>query len=109
MWPLPDQTAAQRAAFAEGAQIGTSYAALAFFCAMFTSATLIRKAAFESVGGYDESLDAYEDWDLYLRLSLKWRLSDFKRSSRPRCCSPPMVFGGARSRIGAPSLRNSVP
>jgi hypothetical protein len=41
---------------------------------MFTSATLIRRSAFESVDGFDESLDAYEDWDLYLRLSLRWRL-----------------------------------
>ena len=37
---------------------------------MYTSATLIRRHAFEEIGGYDESLDAYEDWDLYLRLSL---------------------------------------
>jgi glycosyltransferase involved in cell wall biosynthesis len=73
--PLPEQTEAQSAAFAEAARLGTSYGALAGFCAMYTSATLIRKRAFGSVGGYDESLDAYEDWDLYLRLSLNWRLS----------------------------------
>jgi cellulose synthase/poly-beta-1,6-N-acetylglucosamine synthase-like glycosyltransferase len=73
--PLPGQTEAQSAAFVTARRLGTSYGALAGFCAMFTSATLIRKRAFESVGGYDESLDAYEDWDLYLRLSLNWRLS----------------------------------
>ena len=73
--PLPDKTATQSAAFAEADRVGTSYPALAGFCAMFTSATLIRKRAFESVGGYDESLDALEDWDLYLRLALDWRLS----------------------------------
>jgi glycosyltransferase involved in cell wall biosynthesis len=72
--PLPEQTAAQNASFLEAQNVGTSYAALAGFCAMFTSATLIRKEAFDSVGGYDESLDAYEDWDFYLRLSLDWRL-----------------------------------
>jgi cellulose synthase/poly-beta-1,6-N-acetylglucosamine synthase-like glycosyltransferase len=73
--PVPEQTAAQNASFRKAQQLGTSYRALAGFCAMFTSATLIRKDAFESVGGYDESLDAYEDWDLYLRLSLEWRLT----------------------------------
>jgi len=73
--PLPQESAAQTAAFAEARRVGTSYPALAGFCAMFTSATLIRKRAFDDVGGYDESLDAYEDWDLYLRLSLGWRLS----------------------------------
>ena len=61
--------------FSRRSSVGTSYGALAGFCAMFTSATLIRKEAFESVGGYDESLDAYEDWDLYLRLALDWRLT----------------------------------
>jgi GT2 family glycosyltransferase len=71
----PELTAVQRASFVEGRRLGTSYAAVARFSAMFTSATLIRKRALESVGGYDEGLDAYEDWDLYLRLSLSWRLA----------------------------------
>jgi len=73
--PLPELTAAQNASFLKAQRVGTSYGALAGFCAMFTSATLIRKQAFESVNGYDESLDAYEDWDLYLRLALDWRLT----------------------------------
>jgi hypothetical protein len=42
---------------------------------MFTSATAIRRTSFDQVGGYDETLDAYEDWDLYLRLSLIGRLA----------------------------------
>ncbi len=42
---------------------------------MFTSGTVIRKAAFEDVGGYDESFaETNEDLDLYLRLSLRWKL-----------------------------------
>ncbi|MFL6036833.1 MAG: glycosyltransferase family 2 protein [Gaiellaceae bacterium] len=72
---LPDESRAQRASFAKGERLGTSYASIAEFSAMFTSATLMRRSALFSVGGYDETLDAYEDWDLYLRLSLRWRLA----------------------------------
>jgi glycosyltransferase involved in cell wall biosynthesis len=64
-----------RAAFEAAERIGTTYEALASVCTMFTSATLIRRRAFEDVGGYDEALEVYEDWDLYLRLALHWRLT----------------------------------
>lgn len=67
-------TVIQNRAIGDAAQFGTTYAALARRCVMFTSATLMRRAAIEAVGGYDETLDAYEDWDLYLRLSLEWQL-----------------------------------
>jgi glycosyltransferase involved in cell wall biosynthesis len=29
---------------------------------------LIRREAFDAAGGYDEAVDGYEDWDLYLRM-----------------------------------------
>ncbi|MDX6513001.1 MAG: hypothetical protein QOE36_2505 [Gaiellaceae bacterium] len=35
---------------------------------IYTSATLVRRDAFLSAGGYDPALDAYEDLDLYLRI-----------------------------------------
>jgi GT2 family glycosyltransferase len=72
--PLPRQTAQHSRDRAKARRIGTSYPALASFCSMYTSATLIRRSAVEEIGGYDESLDTYEDWDLYLRLSLIGRL-----------------------------------
>lgn len=59
---------------AEATRVGTSYEALAGYCAMYTSATLLRRSAFEAAGGYDESIDVFEDWDLYLRLALIGRL-----------------------------------
>jgi glycosyltransferase involved in cell wall biosynthesis len=67
-------TAEQNRQLAEGARRTTTYEGLAAHCAMFTSATLLRRSAFEAVGGYDELLETYEDWDLYLRLSLGYRL-----------------------------------
>jgi hypothetical protein len=59
---------------AKARAVGTGYPALASFCSMYTSATLMRREALEQIGGFDESLDVYEDWDLYLRLSLTWNL-----------------------------------
>src|SRR5258708_27165607 len=50
-------TTEQDRQLAEGERRGTTYRALADYCAMYTSATLIRRAAFEAVGGYDESLE----------------------------------------------------
>jgi hypothetical protein len=41
---------------------------------MYRSATLMRRNSLEAVDGYDEDLDTYEDWDLYLRLSLQGSL-----------------------------------
>jgi GT2 family glycosyltransferase len=66
----PESSAIQQASFAAGTRIGLDYPGLAEFCAMYTSATAIRRTSFDEIGGYDESLEAYEDWDLYLRLSL---------------------------------------
>lgn len=68
-------TALHRSRYALGERAGLDYAGLAEICAMFTSATAVRRDAFLEIGGYDESLDAYEDWDLYLRLSLVGRLA----------------------------------
>jgi glycosyltransferase involved in cell wall biosynthesis len=42
---------------------------LATRCPIYTSATMVRRDAFLNAGGYDPRFDAYEDLDLYLRLS----------------------------------------
>jgi glycosyltransferase involved in cell wall biosynthesis len=41
---------------------------LLFRCPFCHSSVLMRRAAFEAVAGYDESLPYAEDWDLWLRL-----------------------------------------
>jgi glycosyltransferase involved in cell wall biosynthesis len=38
----------------------------------YTSTLLVRREAFEAVGGFDEQLDCFEDWDLCLRLARDW-------------------------------------
>jgi GT2 family glycosyltransferase len=38
------------------------------FCNIATSSVLMQKKLFERLGGFDESLEVYEDYDLWLRL-----------------------------------------
>lgn len=72
---IPLRMAEQIAGQSKGRSLGTRYQALASFCSMYTSSTLIRRDAIKSIGGFDESLDTYEDWDLYLRLALVGELA----------------------------------
>lgn len=38
------------------------------------STVIVRRKAFEEIGGFDESLRYCEDWDLYLRLARRYRI-----------------------------------
>lgn len=64
-----DETAAQRLRFAQLLQRGPTYESLLIDCPIFTSGTMVRRDAFLAAGGYDARHDAYEDLDLYLRLT----------------------------------------
>ena len=66
---LPEGTELERRRFAALVARGPSYEGLLVDCPIYTSATMVRREAFLAVGGYDPALDAYEDLDLYLRLS----------------------------------------
>jgi len=66
----PQETALHRNLYVELCGRGHSYADLAYSCLMFTSTAVVRRSAFEKVGGYDERFCQKEDLDLYLRLSL---------------------------------------
>lgn len=48
---------------------GCSIEAIARRCPIYTSTVMVRRDAFLEVGGFDPSLDVYEDLDLYARLS----------------------------------------
>ena len=59
---------------------------------------VFRKEALQAVGGYDESLPAYEDWDLYLRLARAGREGDVApvEGQRYRRHADSMTFGHTR-------------
>jgi GT2 family glycosyltransferase len=68
--PLGDWTAILSARFDELVGRGSTYDAIAELGGpLYTSATMMRRDAFLTVGGYDPAFDAHEDIDLYLRLA----------------------------------------
>jgi glycosyltransferase involved in cell wall biosynthesis len=68
--PGPDLTKLHHELYDVSERLGTSYSGQCVRFTAFTSATLMRRAALEEIGGYDERLPAMEDVDLYLRLAL---------------------------------------
>lgn len=61
-----------------------------------TSTYLIRRAALDSVGRFDQSLEARQDWDLWIRLAARYRIEVvgeplvyYRQHSGPRTISDP--------------------
>jgi glycosyltransferase involved in cell wall biosynthesis len=71
--PLPDETARHHALFSAAHRAPVTYAGYAFDCRCFSSAVTARVAAIEDVGLYDPAL-LLDDYDLYLRLALGWKI-----------------------------------
>ncbi len=42
---------------------------------MYTSTVLVRRAAIEAAGGFDERRDVIEDYDLWLRIAARWPIT----------------------------------
>jgi glycosyltransferase involved in cell wall biosynthesis len=71
--PLPDETQRHHELFSAAHRSGVTYAGYAFDCRCFSSAITVRKQAVEEVGFYDPAL-LLDDYDLYLRLALAWKI-----------------------------------
>ena len=71
--PLPEETVRHHELFSRAHRNGVTYAGYAFDCRCFSSATTLRVEAVRDVGLYDPAL-LLDDYDLYLRLALEWRI-----------------------------------
>jgi len=56
----------------EGRPAGWIFSALLCRNFITTSAAIVRRQALERVGGFDESIRGMEDWDLWLRLAVRY-------------------------------------
>jgi glycosyltransferase involved in cell wall biosynthesis len=70
---LAEETARHHALFSAAHRNGVTYAGYAFDCRCFSSAITARVDAIRDVGMYDAAL-LLDDYDLYLRLALDWRI-----------------------------------
>lgn len=67
--PLPAESEIERRRFDRLLARGAGLESLLVDCPIYTSATMVRRDAFLELGGYRVELDAYEDLDLYLRMT----------------------------------------
>lgn len=68
------QTHLREALYSQALKRGYSYEAMSQQCIMFLSTVMLRAELLPNIGGMDEHIVAFEDWDWYLRLSLHTRI-----------------------------------
>lgn len=56
-------------------RIGYIYEGMSKQCIMFLSTVMLRKDYLDKVGFFDSRIPAFEDWDFYLRFSLKYQIA----------------------------------
>jgi glycosyltransferase involved in cell wall biosynthesis len=72
---LPEATSSRLVAYDKALKKGYTYEAMSGHCLMFLSTVFIRRECLEAVGPFDPDIPAFEDWDLYLRVALKYRIA----------------------------------
>jgi hypothetical protein len=75
---------------------GCTYEALLKDCMVWTSTVLVEKAALDEAGGFDESLELGEDYDLWLRLSRTMPMLGLEQPTALYRQHPHSITRGAR-------------
>lgn len=55
-------------------EIGYTYVGMSRACVMFISSVMARKDCFDKIGLFDPRTETYEDWDLYLRIAMRYKI-----------------------------------
>ena len=72
--PLGKETKKHLRSYHKAMRIGYTYEGMSRLCTMYTSSVVIRRCCLDKVGLFDSSMEAFEDWDIYLRLALKYEI-----------------------------------
>lgn len=78
--PLRKATKHHLKLYKKAIKMGYAYEGMSQLCIMFLSTTMVRKWCFDKVGLFDPNIPAFEDWDFYLRLALKYPIGTIKES-----------------------------
>ena len=73
--PLEKETKKHLRSYRKATRIGYTYEGMSRLCVMYTSSVMIRKACFARIGFFDSNIEAFEDWDIYLRFALEYKIS----------------------------------
>lgn len=71
---LAKETRIRHKLYKKAIRIGYTYEGMSELCIMFLSTVMLRKNCFDKVGSFDSNMPAFEDWDFYLRLALRYRI-----------------------------------
>ncbi len=72
---LEKETTKWRALYEMALRRGYTYEAMSLECVMYLSSVMVRRECFDSVGLFDASIPAFEDWDWYLRFALQYEVA----------------------------------
>lgn len=72
---LPKETKKQVKLYRKAMKLGYTYEGMSQLCLMFTSTVMVRRACLDKIGLFDSRVEAFEDWDFYLRFALKYPIA----------------------------------
>ena len=77
---LDRETKSLRMLYQKALKSGYTYEAMSHLCPLFSSSVMLRRQCLESCGYFDKDIEAFEDWDFYLRFARDYRIGTIPES-----------------------------
>lgn len=76
---LREETQKRMEKYQEALKHGYTYEGMSELCIMWLSSVMVRRECFERVGLFDPNISGLEDWDLYLRIALNYKIHTIQK------------------------------
>ena len=73
--PLRKETKKHLRVYRRALRLGYAYEVISRMCLMYTSSVVMRRRCLDKAGLFDPLMEAFEDWDIYLRFALKYEIA----------------------------------